>query len=288
MRDFPDAVRSAVLASPLPLQENVVAGQIISFDAALDQLFAACADDPGCDQAYPDLDASLTSAIEQLVDEQDALDTENPLTGAPAEITVDGATFVSTVYVAIFIGPLLPLVPALINGVVSGQNFVLETLAPFTLIFTEGVSLGANYVYNCNEEFSFTDAAEVADLVEGSDVRPELADGDFAGSLETFEICDAVDVEPAEREENRAVASEVPALILVGEYDPITPPVYGEVAAETLPNSYQVVFPGVGHDPVSTAGSCGLEIIAEFLEEPGEEPDSSCVDELELEFAVLP
>lgn len=284
MRDFPDAVRSAVLASPVPLQADVVGGQIVSFDAALDRLFAACQRDDLCESSHPDLDASLRAAVDQLDAEPMTLDVTHPLTNEPATITIDGATFLSIVYVATFLGPLLGFVPLLIDGVVEGNTFVLETLAPFTLIFTAGVSLGANVVYNCNDEYGFTDAETVAEEVEAAGVRPELADGSFSGGDTIFAICEAIGVEPSGPIENRPVESDVPTLIMAGEYDPITPPSYGVEAAESLPNSFQVVFPATGHDPVSTGGDCSLRIIERFLANPDEAPDSSCTSELSVVF----
>ena len=41
--------------------------------------------------------------------------------------------------------------------------------------------------------------------------------------------------------------ADVPALILTGQWDPVTPPVYGETAARHLPNSLHLVIPHGGH-----------------------------------------
>ncbi|NIT65351.1 MAG: alpha/beta hydrolase, partial [Gemmatimonadetes bacterium] len=47
--------------------------------------------------------------------------------------------------------------------------------------------------------------------------------------------------------ENQAVSSDIPTLVLGGEFDPITPPQYGRQAAATLPNSFFFQYPGLGH-----------------------------------------
>ena len=41
-----------------------------------------------------------------------------------------------------------------------------------------------------------------------------------------------------------AVYSETPALLLSGEYDPITPPAWAALAAETLPMSHTYTLTG--------------------------------------------
>ena len=43
------------------------------------------------------------------------------------------------------------------------------------------------------------------------------------------------------------VRSKVPALILTGQWDPVTPPLYGDIAAKSLPNILHVVVPHGGH-----------------------------------------
>ena len=286
MRDFPASVRSAVLASPLPLQANVVAGQVIGFDNALDRLLASCAARVDCADRFPDVDSALSDAVDRLTAEPFTVSGAHPITGEPVEILVDGTVFLEILYVATFIGPLLQFVPALISGVVEGNNVVLETLAPYTQILTTGVSLGANYVINCNEEFGQTDAGVISANVAKADVRPELRSGDFAGGSDTFPICNEIGVTPAAPTENAAVASDIPTLIVSGEYDPITPPVYGDLAATTLPNSVIVVIDGVSHDPLSTSGSCGFAIVADFLTDPTRAPESSCADDTPIEFFI--
>ena len=74
--------------------------------------------------------------------------------------------------------------------------------------------------------------------------------------------------------------SDVPTLVLAGDYDPITPPADAQIAAETLSSSYYFEFPGYAHGIVDS-GECGNSIIAAFLADPLTEPDGSCIDALE-------
>ncbi|MDX1747428.1 MAG: alpha/beta hydrolase, partial [Halobacteriales archaeon] len=76
------------------------------------------------------------------------------------------------------------------------------------------------------------------------------------------------------------VMSDVPALVLGGTFDPITPPEFGRVAAETLTNSYFFEFPGLAHG-VSTAHECPLAMTLAFLDDPSREPDGSCISEID-------
>jgi pimeloyl-ACP methyl ester carboxylesterase len=76
----------------------------------------------------------------------------------------------------------------------------------------------------------------------------------------------------------------VPALILAGEYDPVTPPAFGSAAAETLPNSHYFEFRGFGHvvlfQQAAPSGppACAMQVMAAFVDDPAHAPDGSCVD----------
>jgi pimeloyl-ACP methyl ester carboxylesterase len=73
------------------------------------------------------------------------------------------------------------------------------------------------------------------------------------------------------------VVSDIPVLLLSGEYDPITPPAYAErVMAEGLSNGLHVVGRGQGHGLVGIG--CVPRLLRAFLEEPAPgELDASCL-----------
>jgi pimeloyl-ACP methyl ester carboxylesterase len=58
------------------------------------------------------------------------------------------------------------------------------------------------------------------------------------------------------------VKSDVPVLMVSGEFDPATPPQFGRAAAESLPNSRQVVVPNIAHNYDS---DCIRRVTAEFI-----------------------
>ena len=92
-----------------------------------------------------------------------------------------------------------------------------------------------------------------------------------------YKICEAWGVELAETWENLPISSDVPTLIFSGEFDPITPTDWAELAYETLSNAYLYVMPGHGHG-VMRSNSCGFEIGLQFLIDPDSTPDASCIE----------
>jgi hypothetical protein len=72
------------------------------------------------------------------------------------------------------------------------------------------------------------------------------------------------------------VVSDVPALILSGDIDPVTPPAWGEAVAKHLKNGRHIVMPATGHGVISTP--CGLKLVQEFIDRASSASlDTSCV-----------
>jgi hypothetical protein len=55
----------------------------------------------------------------------------------------------------------------------------------------------------------------------------------------------------------------VPALILSGELDPVTPPSWGQQIADHWVNSRHIVVPGIGHGTI--ASGCIVKMLREFV-----------------------
>src|SRR5690606_26697774 len=78
---------------------------------------------------------------------------------------------------------------------------------------------------------------------------------------------------------HQPLASAVPALVLEGEFDPVTPPRYGEEVIETLPNARLFVLRGQGHNVVGAG--CMPKLVAQFLDTTDAAAlDGECLDDL--------
>jgi pimeloyl-ACP methyl ester carboxylesterase len=126
----------------------------------------------------------------------------------------------------------------------------------------------------CNEEIPFNSLDEARDLAAQVPVQLRAVSLDMLeGQLET---CAVWESGTASAIEDAAVASDIPTLILTGQYDPVTPPEWGQIAASTLPNSFYFEFPGVGHSAID-AGACPVRIGVAFLNAPAVAPDARCL-----------
>src|SRR3546814_17096108 len=63
---------------------------------------------------------------------------------------------------------------------------------------------------------------------------------------------------------HRPLASDVPALLLSGELDPVTPPAYAPRVVRTLPHGRSLVLRGQGHNVIGAG--CMPKLSAAFLQ----------------------
>ena len=78
---------------------------------------------------------------------------------------------------------------------------------------------------------------------------------------------------------HNALTTAVPALVLEGQFDPVTPPRYGEEVAKSLPNGRLLVLNGQGHNVI--AAGCMPRLFAKFLETADAKSlDAKCLDAL--------
>ena len=140
------------------------------------------------------------------------------------------------------------------------------------------LSLGMHYTVQCQEEY---DSALNRDYYGILEAHPHL--GGYLrypveGLATLSRLCGLWQAQPRPLSVNDPVVSDVPALLLSGNYDPITPPVYADMAGETLTTAYNFVFPHVGHG-VLRSDRCAVDIAVAFINAPLREPDSSCIAE---------
>ncbi|MGL5860914.1 MAG: alpha/beta hydrolase, partial [Phycicoccus sp.] len=73
------------------------------------------------------------------------------------------------------------------------------------------------------------------------------------------------------------VSSSIPALVTTGQYDPATPPWLGVETVRTLSRSRLVDLPGMGHSPLLQSPACWPTMLQEFLDQPEQRPDTTCI-----------
>jgi pimeloyl-ACP methyl ester carboxylesterase len=94
--------------------------------------------------------------------------------------------------------------------------------------------------------------------------------GGYESAAIAPEICQAWGVPPVDPSFVEPVTSDVPTLIIAGEFDPSTPPVWGELAAKTLSQSQVITIRRGSHSSTQQWGGdgCAMSLAADFFSAP--------------------
>jgi pimeloyl-ACP methyl ester carboxylesterase len=260
MRDFPNAIRAAVLDSPFPPEVNGNIDLPRLVEEALSKVFAACAADTVCAAAYPDLRARTVAFIDQL-------------NAAPKQVgrrQINGDDLVRALFETVYVPSEIPALPKRLARVLSGDDAGWRDLLATDTLYTQG----GNLTSFCKEELAFESAQDIA---AAGKIGPFAAA--IARSLLLYkETCADWPVGPANPVEAKRVVSSIPTLILSGGLDPACPPPYADSALLGLRNGQSVVFPAGSHGIIGSK-PCGAKIALGFLNAPTTPIDRSCVAE---------
>lgn len=273
MRDNPQGLRSVILDAVLPTQLNFIPIALQNADRSFSELFTACAADPQCNANYPDLENEFFALVDELNQNPVTFELEDEDAGQTYDVQMNGVDLVDFLFTLLYVESFIPSLPRMIYEVRDGNYSLLQSWLP-VIIFDPTYSQAMNLSVLCSEDQDYT-----LDDVILDGVPPQVIEAFLPWAEGYLELCPVLDVEQLDTFVDDPVVSDVPTLLLSGQFDPITPPVNAALAAETLSNSYNYVFPGSGHG-VFLSNLCGTNIVLDFLEDPTQEPDASCIDSL--------
>jgi pimeloyl-ACP methyl ester carboxylesterase len=148
-----------------------------------------------------------------------------------------------------------------------------------------GMTLPQFNSVECNEELPFQSFDNTVANAQALEI-PELALGVVQTMANQFAICEVWPSGRAPSYEELPVASDVPTLIMAGAYDLQTPVSWNKSAFVNLTNGFFVEFPMSGHG-VIIYSACAEQVATEFIANPVDLPDTSCVADLKPVW-VLP
>lgn len=278
LRDYPAGIRSVILDSPYPPQVNFYSESIPAAIRAFDALFERCAADPACSAAYPDLRNVFFSLLAQLDSAPITVSTAYPGTDRRYDVVINHDSLVRAMEGDLYYPGDVRYLPFMIYEARSGRydlwaEQIIDGFASSRLVFSNGVYL-AN---DCHEETPFT---SFDDALASAGGNPAVGYPILYSDAPSFEICEKWGIRAAEASEKSPVYSDVPALVLTWQFDPVMAPDWSRLTASTLSHSFLVEFPGIGHGVFRSAGECGRNMAADFLDDPSSAPDTGCIEKL--------
>lgn len=266
----PDSTRALVLDSVAP--NTLILGNefAANLEHALDLQFDRCEQSPQCVEAVGHPRAQLDALMARLRSEPPMVRYRDAATGESKEepLTADAVAGVMRMYAYM---PLMSSVlPLQLHEAAQGRYDGLMALARMLGDSVAGqMAMGMQLSVVCSED-AFGLQADPAQ--EGTLLGNQFSD--FIGAQ-----CELWPRGGMPDDFHEPLRSDVPAIVLQGELDPVTPPRYGEEVVETLPNARLFVLRGQGHNVVGAG--CMPKLVAQFLDTTDAAAlDGECLDDL--------
>ena len=280
----PEGFAALVLSSPADPSDNYLEAGPGGFQAALDRLDAACAQDERCTQQLGGIHDTLDQLADRLADQPEEV-TATPLGGGePVTQTYTPEVFLSAVFSMFYVADGAFALPGIL---VAAQQGDLEPLASFAAAREEGLAglpQGMNMSMVCSGEGATFNAELAKAGVSSETLTEHWFDVSGIGGRGTTALCWRWDVEPSFDPGQLELAHDIPTLLITGEVDHVTPPMIGEQLHEQLSTSHLVEAHGLTHGPLESlnllADGCGSDIVTAFLDDPNSEPDTTCTRQL--------
>ncbi len=277
MREHPDSIRSVVLDSVVPLEGSYLVDVPANAERAFNELFSRCSADSACSERYPDLEARFFAMVDQLNTEAVAVTAREIADGTlePIPQLVTGDDLIDFTFQALYEPSLFTQIPEMIDELEAGETDIVESLSTQSLALPSLFSIPMNISVLCHEEVPFTTQAEV-DTALATERYGALIRSQPASGPEAITFCEDWGSGTADEIEDEPITSDLPTLLLGGQFDPITPPSGMAQVGAGLSNSYAFTLSHLGHGVISDV--CGQSIVNNFLADPAQSPDGGCID----------
>jgi len=268
MKDFPESIRSVILDGVMPQQEAMPQSHEKNLVNALRLQFEQCEKQPACHEAFGDVEQQMWQLLEKVEKENPKIRLQNFSTGEFEETTLTKESVAIALRMFAYSANSINLLPLMIAKANHGQPEVIASQASMIgSLLSESIS---------NVELSII-CAEDLPFYSKYTLNKNNLFGDFIKSV--IDNCAAWPHATVDASFKDPVVSDLPVLLLSGEFDPVTPPSFAELAMQTLSNSQHLIAKGQGHN-VFPLG-CMPDIITDFIQDPEQELDIECMSDFD-------
>jgi pimeloyl-ACP methyl ester carboxylesterase len=270
-KDHPERTRSVILDSVVPPGLPLGAEHARNLEDALETHFQRCRETPACAEALGDPDARLDELAARLRNGELApVRYRDPTSGEWREETPTYGHLAAVLRMYAYSPLTASVLPLVVQRAHQGDYAGLMAMARMLVRDLGGqMAMGMHNSVMCTEE------------AEDLQVRAEDEGTVLGAQLVEFMVAQCELWPRGERPANfrDPLTGDIPVLLVSGEYDPVTPPRYGDEVAAALDNARHLVLPGQGHSLITTG--CMPKLAAQFLESADPAAlDASCLERL--------
>lgn len=255
MRVVPSSVRAVHMFGPVPPTRFHVGNEEVVADEALAALFRSCAGQHECRAAYPNLKTDYDSALALVSRTPLRVEVHATKSTPSGVVTVDAQMLRRMLAQRLVSRDAAAIAPLLIHTIASGATGMLARITPHLMAsFRAGRGTpGTGLAFWCN------------DGVVGPHASRQLLARCRAWLGAEWEPNTPADLQ-----------SDIPALLTVGQLDPLTPPSFAQLLAGKMKNAQIIELPSWGHEQPPI---CALRISRDFFNAPHQEINASdCLD----------
>ncbi len=275
IRDYPDKIRSVVMDSPLPLEVNYDEESVQNLLESVKKLLADFENDEKCNSAYPNLKTRFFEYLEEKTENPLIVKVENPENGKLETFYLKGMDLI-TVFTSASTGSV-PDIPLEINKLLNNDLSSVKNQLQY--LFHEpggGIGKGMRLSVWCAEENPFNSQEIIALETNKYPSVKGLSPTVFSN-----EICNIWNVQKVSEIENESVKSDIPTLLISGEYDNETPVKWARLMTNNLTNSHHLIFKGWKHGPTTNwSNPCAMQAANDFFNNPKKKPNPDCLKEI--------
>jgi len=265
LRLFPNSLRTVTLHGSVPPDFNYVNEMDGAIQEQLENLIMRCENDSICKKYYPDFGQELYAVRDRLRTQPETVkyQLEN---GKAVEIVIDDYVYRRIIAHEILNGNALGSLPLLVHRAYQGNLAVLITAST-------GLNLDMPVFLSqfCPEEIDRFEFRE--DSIKSLNFFTQGAIG-----REKVSACEWWMDMPAADWLDEPIDSDIPMLILTGEYDANTPIRMGDKVHERFPmTSRHIIMPHQGHGGTLDM-ECRYDLISQFIRTRELSLQTACLD----------
>ncbi len=270
LRRYPDQVRSIVLDSIVPPELLLGSEHSINLDQTMENILTDCLNDNSCAKYFPAVKTQLQQLITKARAKPQILVVDDPLTGDPIELEANIELLALALRMLSYNSQTQAMLPFLIADTVNTGSH--KRLVSQALIAASGMEGMLNHWMElsviCAEDYPLMQPRP-------QDATTILGEVMYKVLLAQCEIWPR-GVVPDDF--HKPFKSDVSALLLSGEFDPVTPPRYADQVAKQFSRHSNLVVKGQGHSVAFS--KCTSDIVTEFITKADPKNlDTSCLEQ---------
>lgn len=274
-RRFPAHTRALILDGVVPPTRILGPSTPLDAERALEQVFERCRNDAGCRQQFGDPAQDYRQLRDKLARAAVMVSLNDPRSAEPRQFAFTSSVLAGALRLGTYTADQAALLPLTLH--LANQKNQFAPLAAQFLLQASGydavLAYGMHNSVVCAEDVPFFSNAPIP--------REQLA-ATFLGSAQVDALqalCADWPRGPIDADFHERMDSPVPALLLSGTADPVTPASFGDEAALGFHYALHLKLPDQGHGQL--VQPCMDGIMAAFLDaaRPGARPspDTSCL-----------